>query len=159
MNILVSPYFAYLYTQRDIKRLQRLVTLNARVAFLLAFPIVTVIVLWGKDLLRIIFGEEYVLGYAPLSILAVGQLVNASFGSVSELLNMSGHERDTAWGIMVAAGLNILLNLTLIPPFGINGAAMATAITLATWNFLLWRLVHWRLGLNSMAIRILRKYV
>lgn len=159
VNILVSPYFAYLHTQGDRKRLQRLVTLNARVAFLLALPIVTVIVLWGKNLLRLVFGEKYVLGYAPLAILAVGQLVNATFGSVSELLNMSGHERDTAWGIMISAGLNILLNLTLIPLFGINGAAMATAITLATWNLLLWRLVHLRLGLNSMAIPIFRKYV
>jgi O-antigen/teichoic acid export membrane protein len=44
--------------------------------------------------------------------------------------------------------LNVVLNAVLIPPFGLLGAAVATAIATATWN--LWMLVevHRRHGLN-----------
>jgi O-antigen/teichoic acid export membrane protein len=51
-------------------------------------------------------------------------------------------------GLTMAAVLNVLLSLTLIPMFGINGAAVASAITLVAWNVLLWRTVRLKLGIN-----------
>jgi O-antigen/teichoic acid export membrane protein len=73
-------------------------------------------------------------------------------GSVAFILNMTGHERDSAWGISAAAGVNVLLNLALIPSFGIEGAATATAASLAIWNIILARRVFQRTGLVSTAI-------
>ena len=48
--------------------------------------IVLVIVLFGGFIIRTAFGEEYAAAYAPLVILCIGQIVNASMGSVGSLL-------------------------------------------------------------------------
>jgi O-antigen/teichoic acid export membrane protein len=151
VTMVVAPHFARLYSQNDMARLQRLVTLSARAILAVALPVVLVLVLFGGPLLRLIFGEEYSDGYTPMAILAGGQLVNAAMGSVGGLLNMTGHERETARGVAIAAAANVVLNLLLIPPFGLNGAALATALSMTLWNLVLWQAVRLRLNIDSMA--------
>jgi O-antigen/teichoic acid export membrane protein len=64
-------------------------------------------------------------------------------GSVGYIMMMTGHERQAAFVILGATAGNILLNLMLIPPFGMEGAAVASAVTLIAWNvamaLFLWR--------------------
>ena len=119
---------------------------------LIAVPLVLLQVFAGGLLIRVIFGVEYQPAHVPLSILALGQLVNACFGLVGMLLTMTSHEQATARGLALAAGLNIVLNLLLIPSFGIGGAAAATALSLAAWNLLLWNSARRLLGINTLAI-------
>jgi len=151
INMVVAPQFARLYAVGNKARLQRLATTSARAVLSLTLPVVVVFLLFGKPLLKFIFGAEFVLAYGPLSILAVGQLVNSAMGSVGFLLIMTGHEQDTARGVAVAAVGNIVLNLVLIPLWGTQGAALASAITMTVWNILLWLAVRRRLMINSMA--------
>ena len=99
----------------------------------------------------IAFGKEYVSSYVALTILTFGQLINAAIGSVGNLLNMTGHERDTMRAVAFAAAVNIVLNTVLIPSYSIEGATIATAITLTIWNLVLRRAVLRRLGIESMA--------
>ncbi|QBQ56627.1 flippase [Nitrosococcus wardiae] len=152
----VSPYFARLHIQGDYERLQRLVTMSARAAFLAAIFVISVFTVLGNEIICLLFGTNYIDAYMPLLILAFGQLINGLFGPVGILLNMTGHERYTARGVTIAAISNVILNLALIPTFGMNGAAVATVITLATWNVLLWRAVHSRLGINAIAIHSIK---
>lgn len=151
INMVVAPQFARLHAVGDKIRLQRLATVSARVVLSLALPVAITFLLFGKPLLKLIFGAEFAPAYGPLSILVLGQLVNSIVGSVGTLLNMTGHEQYTARGVAVAAVGNIVLNLLLIPLWGIRGAAFASAITLAVWNILLWLDVRRQLGINSMA--------
>lgn len=151
VTLSVAPQFARLYTQGEKAKLQRLVTQSARMILFLSLPVVVGLVAFGEQLLTLLFGVEYAIGATALAILAVGQLVNAYVGSVGVLLSMTGHEKDTAIGVGVAAVVNVVLNFMLIPKFGIEGAASATAISVVVWNIILWRLVNKRLGLESMA--------
>lgn len=154
INLVVSPQFARLYAIGDKDRLQHLVTASARVVLSLTLPVVIMFLLFGKPILRFVFGAEFMPAYEPLSILALGQLVNSVTGSVGFLLIMTGHELDTARGMVIAAVVNIMLNLILIPLWGTIGAALASAITLTLWNVLLWLAVRQRLDINSMAFNI-----
>ena len=147
----VSPYFAQLNETGDLQRLRKLMIISARVSFVVGFPLLVVYCFWGSEILHYVFGEKYVSGYWPLVILSFGQLLNALFGPVGLLLNMTGHERDAMRDVMIAATCNIVLNLILIPDFGKEGAAMATAITMLIWNVLLWSSVRNRLGFNCFA--------
>jgi len=65
---------------------------------------------------------------------------------------MTGHERQTAYGMSVAAVVNIFLNILLIPRFGMFGAAIATACSIVIWNILLWHAVRKHLGINSLVL-------
>ena len=153
-NMVVAPYFARLYAQGDIIALQSLVTLSARVILVITIPVVLIIAFAGELILGLAFGSDYKAGATSLAILAVGQLVNAMMGSVGFLLNMTGHERDLAIGVGIAALCNIVLNLMLVPNFGLEGAASATACSMILWNFWLWRTVQRKLGIKSTAFGI-----
>jgi O-antigen/teichoic acid export membrane protein len=151
VNLVVAPRFVDLYTQGKISRLQQLVTGSARVVLGFNLIITALFVLVGKPFFGLLFGPDFAASYCPMLILLVGQMVNSAAGSVGFLLNMTGHERDTAQGMASAAIINIALNLMLIPLWGIIGAAVATAISTTVWNVLLCWKVHIKLGINSLA--------
>lgn len=151
MNMVVAPRFASLYARGEKKRLQHLVTYSARAILGFNLLVTAGFAVLGRWFLGLFFGIEFTAAYAPFMILLIGQFVNSAAGSVGFLLNMTGHERETARGMAVAAVLNLLLNFLLIPPFGMIGAAVATAAAMLTWNLLLWWAVRKRLGINSLA--------
>jgi len=154
VNMVLSPTIASLYAKGDKKRLQRVVTYSARAILAGTFPIILVFIFWGRWLLITLFGREFGDGTIALSILCFGQLVNASMGSVALILNMTGHERDTARGVAIAAVLNIIVNAMLIPKFGMQGAAVASVISLITWNILMFIWVYRRIGVVSVAFGV-----
>lgn len=154
INRTVAPHFADLYVKGEISRLQRLVTYSARVVLLFNLILTGAFITLGQILLPLFFGSEFAASYYPLLILLIGQIVNSAAGSVGYLLNMTGNEKETLRGVSIASGVNIVLNLTLIPFLGVTGAAIATAISMITWNVLLWWRVRTVLGINSLAFNI-----
>lgn len=101
-----------------------------------------------------LFGSEFTVGYSALVILTVGQLVNALAGSVGFIMTMTGHQREAAWVTFGSTVLNISLNAILIPRFGIEGAATATAFTTALMNIVMFGYVQKRLQLNPTVFTI-----
>jgi O-antigen/teichoic acid export membrane protein len=151
VNMPLAPIVAELYTSGNRVRLQRVVTMSARVVLLGSLPIAIGLIFFG-DWFLLIFGKEFAVGFSALIILSVGEMVNASMGSVALLLNMTGNERDVAKGIGIAAALNIVLNAILIPIWGLIGAAVATTISMAIWNIFMAVLVYKKLGICSIAL-------
>jgi O-antigen/teichoic acid export membrane protein len=151
VNSVQGPHIAHLHAMGDKRRLQQMVSRSSRGILSITLLIVIAVVLLGKPLLAVAFGPAFESAYVPLVILAIGQLVSVSAGSVSSLLNMTGHERDTMQGLMIAASLNLVLNLLLTPQWGATGAAVATAVTLIVWNLILLRKVYLRTGIRASA--------
>ncbi len=151
VNGVIAPQFARMYAAKDMERLQRLVTVSARVALVVAGIFAGIFVLFGEPILSFIFGAEFAVGHKPLAILATGQLLNAAMGSVGFLLAMSGHEQIVARTLLATALLNIVLNSILIPVFGASGAAFATAVSIVAWNITLAIVVKKRININSTA--------
>ncbi len=152
VNMVVSPYFARMYEKSDHRRMQRLVTRGAQAAFFVAVPLFVVFVVFGELLLSSTFGLEFSGAYAALIILSVGQLVNAAFGPVALLLNMSGHYNIVASGMLFSSIINISLNLLMIPRFGIEGAAFATGFSYIFWNLFLFFVAKSRLGVRAFVL-------
>ncbi len=142
INVVVAPQIAKLHSNGDYGGLRRIAALSAGVALLTAVPVTGVFLLFGSQILAFVFGEAYTAGSTALMIIALGQTANAGAGSVGIMLSMTGNERLSARGVAIATVANLVLNLVLIPPYGLNGAAAATAVTLVVWNVLLWRYVR-----------------
>ncbi len=134
----LNPSFAKFYARGDWKRLVELYKKSRLVIVNLTIPVVVVFVLAGKEILGIVFGYRYSSGSTALSILAVGYFLNILFGPVGGLLQMIGQEKITAYLLWVASFLNIALNFILIPPYGIDGAAVATSTTVFVYHAVLW---------------------
>ncbi len=152
VNAIQGPHVAHLYASGDMKKLQKMVTRSSRAIFAFSLPIVILMCIFGDNIIRIAFGPQYTGAYWPLVILSVGQLVNSSMGSVANVLNMTGHERDTTRIILIGALLNVSLNLALTPMLGMTGAAAATASGLIIWNLLMWRQAYLRTGIETSPI-------
>lgn len=147
-NVALAPKIATLYASNDRVRMQHMMTASTRYMLVFSIPIAGCLMLFGSQMLAVIFGEGFADSTILLTILALGQLVNVGFGSVSLFLNMTGHEGDTVKVVGLAAIANVVLNLILIPIIGILGAALATAITIVFWNARLANLVFHRLRLQ-----------
>jgi len=136
MNVTIAPVLASVYRLNDTIRLQRIVAITTRATFSVAVLFTLLIVIFGEFLLSI-FGPEFTVGYQALRFLVFGQLVNAFMGSVAMLLMMTGHERQAAVSAAIAACINIIANALLIPAYGMEGAAIATVISMIMWNILM----------------------
>lgn len=150
VNSVVAPKMAALHHQGEHVTLETVARNAARMTLILATPMLLVFLLFPGRVLGF-FGDSFEAGAPALAILATGQFVNVATGSVRELLVMSGHERLVRNNFLGAAVLNVGLSLLLVPPFGIVGAAMATATSVAAMNVVAVFLVYWKLGIVSVA--------
>ena len=57
------------------------------------------------------------------------------------MLSVTGHQKANVWVYGVAAGMQVGLDLMLIPRFGIVGAAIANSVAVVFWNMTLYFLV------------------
>jgi O-antigen/teichoic acid export membrane protein len=115
----------------------------ALIAMVLGLPISLALIFLGKPLMAL-YGEAFTQGSTALVILVSGQFLNILAGPVGVLMTMTGHERKVAAAVGVSACCNILLNALLIPMFNLEGAAIATAVSLGVWNILMliWVMKH-----------------
>ncbi len=136
INSIFAPSIAALYARGDRSGVQTMVTTTAwwatLSALVIALPLFAL-----PGLVLSLFGDGFASGSAALRILLLGQLVNATAGSVGVMLTMTGHERQAAVVMMVAAAGQIGLSVALIPRFGVEGAAVANAVSLIGWNLAL----------------------
>jgi len=147
-KLIVQPRFATLNQEGAYSALQRLAVWFARINLALACSVLVLLVVLGPTSLPVLFGKGFETAYMPLVILALGHTFGALFGASGVLLVMAGFERKYAQYGILAATLNVLLNLALIPLFGMNGAAVATALTMPIPHVLGWWLARMRLHCN-----------
>jgi O-antigen/teichoic acid export membrane protein len=152
MNMVVAPQFARLWAEGEHGRLGKLVRWNARAILLMAAGPAVAFLLAGQTLLGWVFGAEFTAAAWPLTILCLGQLVNAAMGSVGLLLNAAEQQNQGAMGVGLGALVNVVLNGALIPPFGLVGAAIATALSFVVWNVYLGAMVWRRLKINPTIV-------
>lgn len=150
-NVALGPIVASMHAVDRKEKLQLVVTKSARVALFAAVPVACGMIFFGYWFL-FFFGPEFTRGQTALAILSGGYLVNTAAGSVGLLLTMTGRERDVATGVGISAVLNVILNLILIPKWGMAGAATATATSMVLWNVLLAVSVYRSIGIHSTAL-------
>jgi O-antigen/teichoic acid export membrane protein len=150
INAIAAPMIAEFHHAGRKTELQRTTTLAARGS--LGFTLLAGggLALLGEWILGM-FGSAFQPGYAPLLILLCGQLVNSACGSVALLMTMTGGQNQALAIIGAGAALNVALNASLIPRFGLPGAALATATSLAAWNLGMLVRVYARFKINPTA--------
>jgi O-antigen/teichoic acid export membrane protein len=99
----------------------------------LSWPIYLTFAVFAPLFMRV-FGSEFVGGADVLVILALPMLVAMAAGPVNVVLVMAGKSSWNLLNVAIALVTNIVLNVLLIPPFGINGAAVAWAVTILVLN-------------------------
>lgn len=148
VNAVFGPMVASLHAQGDRATLQRLYSRLSWCTALLGSYIAIFLWATGQWVLGI-FGPAFLAGHLALMILIAGQAVNSCTGSSGLVLGMTGRAGWRLMNAAITAGLNVALNLLLIPQWGIAGAAVATAVSLGTINVLQVIEVRWLVGLSA----------
>jgi O-antigen/teichoic acid export membrane protein len=99
----------------------------------LAWPIYLTFAVFAPLFMRV-FGPEFEAGATALVILALPMLVAMAAGPVNVVLVMAGKGSWNLFNVAIALVTNVVLNVVLIPPFGISGAAVAWAATIIVLN-------------------------
>jgi len=132
VNTAIAPTLARLYAVGDKGKLKRFIITASAVSTTFALPLILLFNIRGSWFLGLAFGEAFAASATALAMITGGQLVNAATGPVGLLLIMSGHENKATLSIGIGSAVNLVFNAALIPLWGINGAAVAFAVSLAT---------------------------
>ena len=79
-------------------------------------------------------------------VISAAQLFNSSVGTTARLLAMTGHQKAVMVSTVGSGVAAVVLNLLLVPAYGVAGAAAATAAALVLANGSSLVFVHRNLG-------------
>ena len=133
VNITVSSSIATSFSNNEIEKVQQTVQNSSRLIVAITWPAVMVLLFFPEFVLHF-FGANYVAAKEALLVLVSGQGFCAFFGSAPVYLNMTGRQRIFQYIVLVALGLNFILNYLLVPLYGMVGGAIAFVVSTVFWN-------------------------
>ena len=125
-----APIISQLHAKKDLIAMSSLYKLISR--WLMTFSIPIVIIFFSlSHKIMLLFGVEYVSSSNVLILLTIATFFQTFLGAAGPILSMTGYTNIVFWNTIIAFILNIILNIILIPQYGILGAAWATLISLS----------------------------
>ncbi len=125
------PVITGLYSQGKFEEIRASYSTVTKWVLAVSLPLFVVMLLFSESIIRVLFGQEYIEGATAMSILAFGFFLFSLTGLSQRVLTAFGRPKLNMISSSTAAGGNVILNATLIPIYGINGAAIATATSFA----------------------------
>ncbi|MFB9913873.1 lipopolysaccharide biosynthesis protein [Rhizobium paknamense] len=145
-----GPRFSALMNEADLKPVAAFAGKTVRWCFWPSLAIGLLVLAAGEVLLSL-FGPNFTAGYPLMAVLFLGALFKALVGPGEVLLMMTGRQKLCMLLYVIALSANITLNVTLIPHFGLMGAASAAAGALLVEAVLLHVAVRKTLGIVLFA--------
>lgn len=156
INSISAPKFSELYHNGKIEELSYIAKKSSKLTFWLTVPILAILVIFGEYLLNF-FGPDFNMGYIALLLLVAGQFINSATGSVGYYLNMTGYQNTYKNILILSILINVVLNYSLIPTYGIYGAAFASMISIGFSNVTAAIYVRKKFGFSISYIPFLTK--
>ena len=135
-GFIFMPLISELHSQSKKEEIRKIYKSSTRWMFSIVFPIFLLFIFFPDKILNILFGENFISGSQSLMVLAFGSLIVVSVGVTGRTITAIGKTKINFYLTSMGATLNIILNLILIPIYGIVGAAVATTSSLVLWNLL-----------------------
>jgi O-antigen/teichoic acid export membrane protein len=134
LAIIYTPVATGLFARNQISQLRINYTISTKWILFITLPVFLVLFLFPEAVLSLFFGTAYIPAAIALRVLSLGFIINNLLGPNAATLLAMGHSRFLMWTFLTATILNILLNVLLIPPLGIVGAAIASVASLCLTN-------------------------
>jgi O-antigen/teichoic acid export membrane protein len=129
MTMAGASLFSRVYASGDREELQEFTTLVARVILVASIPLLLVSWIFAPFILSL-FGPEFVVGANTLRLLSTSYFVSSLGGFIIIMFYMAGTQATAARWMLIAAALNMLISVALIPRYGMIGAAIASGTSL-----------------------------
>ncbi|MDV0443847.1 flippase [Methanorbis rubei] len=126
----LTPKFSNWSAKGDLTQIPGILTRSITYGLLLAVPTAAGGILLSERLLYFFYGADFAVGGTACAILLLLQIVNVFMVFFGTTLSAIDHARQSFYATASAALLNIVLNVALIPLIGIEGAAVASLISI-----------------------------
>jgi O-antigen/teichoic acid export membrane protein len=156
MGVVTGPRIAALHASGRREELQEMLRLSWYATAAAAIPAAAVLLIAGRLVLRL-FDPSFEAGYTALVLLTATALIRIAVGPVGRISTMTGFHREAFRLLSGAMLLNVVLNGLLIPAAGLNGAALATLISMAVWKGSGLVLVRKKIGVDPSVFSMLIK--
>jgi O-antigen/teichoic acid export membrane protein len=123
------PVVSELFGKDDKENMKTIFNSINKWVYYITFPAFLLMILFPDNILMILFGSEAVGASMPFIILSVGFFIFSAFSLTNTFLFVIGRTKTTMFITLIGAIANIILNILLIPIFGINGAALSTSLS------------------------------
>jgi len=150
------PKLSELYGAGNFSEIIYLNKLVSKWVFFLAFPLAILLVSFPKEIIFILFGENYIEAYVALRILSLGFLMRTFFEISNAILHATRKPHIILFNSLVATFGNVLLNYILIPIMGIMGAAIASFMSTLTWGILILFFSRKYININPLSLDLVK---
>lgn len=140
ITLVIAPMVARTYHAGDMRKTQAISTFCAWSGFLFSLGVFVIYIFFG-DFILSLFGDTYSDGTLILVILSFGLLFDAATGATRIVMNMTGHERQYVQIFGTIIGIGLLVQIIVIPFYGVLAAACVNAgtriiaqIAIAVWT-------------------------
>ncbi len=148
----VQPFIAELHVTGDRARLQNALSGTATLAGLPTLIVLIAFIVFGADILGLVFGEHYAQGALILAILSAGQAVKVWTGTSGQVLSFTGHQRQLMTLTVVTGIVGAAVMLAAVKLGGLVGVAIAASGARVVQNLSEWLLVRRLTGLWTHAV-------
>ncbi|MBN2478074.1 flippase [Candidatus Micrarchaeota archaeon] len=130
IKVIFYPVVSELYGANKIDEMKKVLDSSLKWVIILTIPMFLVIAIFSGKLLGMIYGIEYEEGAFVLLMFSIGFTMSSLIGIQAKTLAAINRLDVNLKRVITASVVNIVLNLILIPNYGINGAAVASAVSL-----------------------------
>ncbi len=109
----------------------------------------------GRQFIEIVYGKEYTMAWVVALILLVPAFVNMTGGNVENVLDVLNKRQVRSYMLTLTTAINIVLTVWFVGFWGIIGAAVATAISIALGHLTFLNIYYYKaLSMNIWALYI-----
>ncbi len=129
LNNTLLPGMSRAFVRRDTRAAGGLFHRSVFGLEAIAVPVAAAGVIFAGPIVRVLYGAGFEPASAALGVLAVIIPLRFFNNCLGNLLTAAGRQHLRTRGIVAAAGLNVALNVLVIPRYGLLGAASTTVVT------------------------------
>ncbi len=144
----IFPVIARL-AKADPEAVKRLLEKYVALVLLVAVPVIIAGLIFASQIITILFGAEYAPAILTFRILILTIAIVYPSTLIGNAIFAYDHQKAFLKFALAAIFGNVFFNAILIPPLGIEGAAISTVVTQLITNALIWRKMK---GINHFSV-------
>jgi len=129
LAVVLLPLSSELWASRSVGKIRKGMGILYKYSFMFILPMSIIMFIFPEIILRIIFGSDSVAAANVIRILSIGAVARVLGSANNTVLSGIGKPGEVSRVTLTGAGVNLILNLMLIPSYGMEGAAIATTLT------------------------------
>lgn len=136
LSAALYPAVSHAYSSGDMSGLQTYIRKSNRLLLLIVLPVLVIFSLNSRSILNLVYGSEYLAAAPALRWLMLGFCMLAFFIIHKTIITGCGFPRISSIITLMLVPICIVLQIILIPVYGLVGAAVASALTFCTGMFI-----------------------